>query len=318
MRIIITGGAGFLGQRLCSALVESHLKFEELVLADIILPANPTKDSRVRCLQSDLSEKNASRSLINADTGIVFHLAAVVSSQAEKEFDLGLRVNLDMTRELLEACRHERGNIRFVFASSLAVYGGKLPSVVDDATVVTPQSSYGIQKAMAELLANDYSRRKFIDGRVLRLPTICVRPGKPNLAASSFVSSIIREPLNGEPAVCPVSPGLGLWLSSPDTVIRNIIHAATLDADAFGSWRTVNLPGIGVTVQEMLEALERNTSAETVQRVTFSPDPVISRIVSSWPSVIDNSRALGLGFAVDKNFDHFIRQHRLYSKQPAG
>ncbi len=318
MQIIITGGAGFIGQRLASALLKSELQFDELLLADITLPSLFTKDGRLVCRQVDLSEPGAAQSLITNKTGILFHLAAVVSSQAEKEFDLGWRVNLDITRHLLEACRHQKTGIRFVFASSLAVYGGKLPSVVDEFTAATPQSSYGTQKAIGELLVNDYSRKKFVDGRVLRLPTICIRPGRPNQAASSFVSSIIREPLKGESAICPVSTQLGLWLSSPDTVIQNIIHAAQLDENVFGYWRTVNLPGIAVTVRQMLDSLERLTGKETLARVRFETDPAINRIVSSWPSSIDNAHALQMGFKVDTNFDEFIHQFKMYSEQPAG
>ena len=309
MHVIITGGAGFLGQRLANAILASPLAFDKLVLVDMVMPANPGNDSRVNCQQLDLSADGAAKALITPETGLVFHLAAVVSSHAEKEFDLGMTVNFDMTRQLLEACRHQKPGIRFVFASSLAVYGGQLPALVDDLTVIMPRSSYGTQKAMAELLVNDYARKNFVDGRVLRLPTICVRPGRPNLAASSFVSSIIREPLNGEPAICPVSPDLTLWLSSPATIIDNILKAATLDGAAFGDWRTVNLPGIGVTVQQMLDSLERLTDRETVNRVQFRPDPAIDAIVSSWPGTIDNTRALGLGFRVDTSFDQFITQY---------
>lgn len=309
MQIIITGGAGFLGQRLAKALVESNLAFEELVLADVILPSNPSKDNRITCRQADLSQENEAKKLITSKTEIVFHLAAVVSSQAEKDFDLGWKVNVDVTRQLLEACRHQKQGIRFVFASSLAVYGGTLPAVVSDTTAVTPRSSYGAQKAIGELMANDYSRKNFVDGRVFRLPTICVRPGRPNQAASSFVSSIIREPLNSEQAICPVSPDLSLWLSSPDTIIENIMKGAMLDAAAFGDWRTVNLPGISVTVKQMLASLERMTNKETADKVQFIPDGGINHIVSSWPAVIDNTRALQLGFTVDKTFDDFITQY---------
>jgi D-erythronate 2-dehydrogenase len=308
MQIIITGGAGFLGQRLAKALLNSSIDFDELVLVDMVVPANPG-DTTVSCMQMDLSEDGAARKIINDRTDIVFHLAAIVSSHAEKDFDLGWKVNLDITRQLLEACRQQNENIRFVFASSLAVYGGKLPAIVNDSTVVTPGSSYGTQKAIGELLVNDYTRKKFVDGRVLRLPTICVRPGKPNQAASSFVSSIIREPINGDQAICPVSPDLALWLSSPDTIIENIIKAATLDANVFGDWRTVNLPGLGVTVQQMLDSLERITDKETVSRVQFKPDDSINNIVSSWPGAIDNTRALQMGFIADNNFDQFITQY---------
>ncbi len=181
---------------------------------------------------------------------------------------------------------------------------------------MTPRSSYGAQKAMGELLVNDYSRKGFVDGVVLRLPTICVRPGRPNLAASSFVSSIIREPLRGEEAVCPVSRDLALLVSSPDTVIRNLIHAATLKTELLG-WRTINLPGITVTVQQMLDALERITNEATVDRVQFKPDEGINRIVTSWPGALDNTRALQLGFFADNSFDNFIRQHIDDNKQIA-
>jgi D-erythronate 2-dehydrogenase len=311
MKIIITGGGGFLGQRLKQALLKSNLSFNELLIADISVPPNSPEDKRVKRFQVDLSDPGAVRSLFQGNTGIVFHLAAVVSSQAEKDFDLGWRVNVDATRNLLEACRHAHEGIRFVFASSLAVYGGTLPEIVDDHTALTPQSSYGTQKAIGELMVNDYSRKNFIDGRVLRLPTICIRPGKPNQAASSFVSSIIREPLNGENAVCPVAPDLALWLSSPETVIENFIHASKLDGKVLGQSRVVNLPGIGVTVQDMLDALKRSTDIQTSKRVSFKEDAAINRIISSWPSRIDNRRALNLGFKVDANFDNFISQYRL-------
>ncbi|WP_128543227.1 D-erythronate dehydrogenase [Larkinella soli] len=307
MQIIITGGAGFLGRRLAQALLNSSLSFDTLELVDIVPPA-PVDDVRVTCRQADLSEEGAVNDLITADTGLIFHLAAVVSSHAEKDFDLGWKVNLDLTRQLLEACRHRSPGCRFVFASSLAVYGGRLPEVVTDTTAVMPRSSYGSQKAAGELLVNDYSRKGFADGRVLRLPTVCVRPGRPNQAASSFVSGIIREPIQGEPAVCPVSPDLLLWLSSPDTIVENILKAATLDAAAFGDWRTVNLPGIGVTVAQMLDSLERVAGREARERVTFRYDAAIDAIVSSWPGALDNRRALEMGFRVDGPFDGFITQ----------
>ncbi|HEU5147898.1 MAG TPA: D-erythronate dehydrogenase [Chryseosolibacter sp.] len=315
MQIIITGGAGFLGQRLKDALLDSDIAFDELLLADITEPVDMSGDPRIKTRKVDITDASTAESIISEDTRVVFHLAAVVSSQAETDFDLGWRVNVDATRNLLQRCRHARPGIRFIFASSLAVYGGKLPAVVDDTTAVTPQSSYGMEKAIGELMVNDYSRRKFLDGCALRLPTICVRPGKPNQAASSFVSSIIREPLNGEDAVCPVSPNLPLWLSSPQTVIKNLLHAMSLNTNALGPCRTVNLPGIGVTVQQMLQALERNVGDDIIRKIAFKEDPAIMRIVSSWPSHIDNGRALDLGFQVDSSFDDFIQQYRTFQKQ---
>ncbi|WP_080059171.1 D-erythronate dehydrogenase [Spirosoma aerolatum] len=314
MQLIITGGAGFLGQRLAKALVSSSIPFDELSLIDVVLPPKPIDDARISCQQLDLAEEGAAEKIISIRTGIVFHLAAIVSSHAEKDFDLGLKVNLDITRHLLEACRRQNPAIRLIFSSSLAVYGGQLPAIVDESVAVKPQSSYGAQKAIGELLVNDYTRKGFVDGRVLRLPTICVRPGRPNQAASSFVSSIIREPIQGEEAICPVAPELPLWLSSPNTVIQNILTGAILDGKTFGEWRTVNLPGISVTVQHMLDSLERIAGKEALDRVQFRPDPAINAIVSSWPGLADNTRALGLGFQVDQHFDDFIRQFMGYDR----
>jgi D-erythronate 2-dehydrogenase len=195
----------------------------------------------------------------------------------------------------------------FIFASSLAVFGGDLPTIITDTTAAMPQSSYGTQKAVAELWVNDYSRKGFIDGRVLRLPTVCVRPGKPNAAASSFASSIIREPLQGLPAICPVDPSLSLWLSSPETVTDNLMHSLTLSADRFRDSRIVNLPGLSVSVQQMIDALAKVAGPETIQHIQYQRDEAISRIVASWPSQFDISRALALGFIQDHNFEEIIQ-----------
>lgn len=308
MKVIITGGAGFLGQRLATALLQEHaLPFNELVLVDIQQPISPVNDPRVRCLAMDITEPHAAKQLVTADCSVMFHLAAIVSSHAESDFDLGMRVNFDATRQLLEAARQNAPAMKFIFTSSLAVFGGKLPPIVNDQCVVLPHSSYGAQKAMCELLINDYARKGYVDGRVLRLPTISVRPGKPNKAASSFASGIIREPLHGETSVCPVSPELALWVSSPSTVIRNFIHAATLSASQFGSSRIVNLPGISVTVQQMMSALGDVAGEQVQARVSFVPDEAINRIVASWPGNFDIQRALGLGFSADENFQQIIR-----------
>lgn len=313
MQIIITGGGGFLGQKLARALLHSSLPFSELLLVDIQEPPALT-DPRVRCLQADLTAPGVAESLISERTAVVYHLAAIVSSHAEQDFDLGWQVNLDTTRSLLEACRHARPGIRFVFTSSLAVYGGPLPELVNDGTALTPTSSYGAQKAMGELLVNDYSRKGYVDGLALRLATICVRPGKPNRAASSFVSSIIREPLQGENALCPVSPELRLWLSSPATVVANFLLAATLPR---GDARSINLPGISVTVGEMLTALTQAGGQAARDRVQFAADPAIERIVASWPGRIDNQRATALGFMADRTFAEIIDSFITHDMQEA-
>ncbi|MFA7820812.1 D-erythronate dehydrogenase [Aeromonas dhakensis] len=313
MQIIITGGGGFLGQKLARALLHSSLPFSELLLVDIQEPP-ALADPRVRCLQADLTAPRVAESLISERTAVVYHLAAIVSSHAEQDFDLGWQVNLDTTRSLLEACRHTRPGIRFIFTSSLAVYGGPLPELVNDGTALTPTSSYGAQKAMGELLVNDYSRKGYVDGLALRLPTICVRPGKPNRAASSFVSSIIREPLQGENALCPVSPELRLWLSSPATVVANFLLAATLPR---GDARSINLPGISITVGEMLTALTQAGGQAARDRVQFAADPAIERIVASWPGRIDNQRATALGFMADRTFAEIIDSFITHDMQEA-
>ncbi len=243
------------------------------------------------------------RATLTSDTAVVCHLAAVVSSEAEADFDRGMQVNLDATRQLLDACRGLPRPPRFLFASSLAVFGpdGTEPLAEDVAPM--PQSSYGTQKAIGELLVNDYSRKGFIDGRACRLPTIVVRPGRPNRAASSFASSIIREPLAGVEAICPVGAEQSMWLSSPRSAVANLIHALELPAERLGSWRTINLPGLSVTVTEMLDALARRAGREARALVRFETDPDIERLVKSWPGALDVKRPYELGFRADEDFD---------------
>lgn len=309
MKIIITGAAGFLGQRLATALLQQPhpLAFDQLILADINPPPIPIVGANVCSMALDLSSPQAAEKLIDADCQILFHLAAIVSSHAESDFDLGMQVNFTTTYYLLEAARYKAPDMKFIFTSSLAVFGGELPSVINDSVALTPQSSYGTQKAMCELLINDYSRKGFVDGRVLRLPTISVRPGKPNKAASSFASGIIREPLQGQPSICPVASDLPLWLSSPSTVVQNFIHAARLKAEDFGLLRNVNLPGITVSVKQMLQALREVAGDDVCKRVQFVPDESINRIVASWPGRFDVQRATNMGFVVDQNFIDVIR-----------
>ena len=305
MNVVITGGAGFLGQRLARELLQSS-EMRSLILADVVAPSGP-KDERVKLVQADLTDPQAAKDIIAPETTVVYHLAAVVSGQAEANFDLGMTVNCDGTRFLLEAVRHQAPGAMFIFASSLAVFGGELPAVISDSTAVMPQSSYGTEKAISELWVNDYSRRGFVDGRVLRLPTVCVRPGKPNAATSSFASSLIREPIKGEAAICPVKPDLRLWLSSPNAVVDNLVRAHSVDADAFGPTRTVNLPGITVSVAEMIESLGRVVGSSAVEKIQYEPDETISRIVGSWPSEFSVDRAIALGFEGDRTFDEIVR-----------
>jgi len=305
MKIAITGGGGFLGRRLATALL-ANSGVKQVVLADVtpILPQD--SDRRLRLLVADLADPRAAAAVV-AEADMIFHLAAVVSGQAETEFDLGMRVNLDATRNLLDAARAAGRRPRFVFTSSLAVYGPPLPEVVTDDTAVHPQSSYGVQKAIAELLVFDYSRKGYVDGRILRLPTVCVRPGKPNAAASSFVSGIIREPLRGERAMCPVGADQELWLSSPHAAVANLVRAGSLGPAALGDKRVINVPGITVTVAGMIAALGKVAGPAAAERISFGDSPVVRRIVSSWPSRFDVTRALGLGFSQDPDFESLIR-----------
>lgn len=317
MKVLITGGAGFLGKRLARRLLElgsltgadgGKRQIEQLVLLDVVA-AEGFHDPRVRVVTGDIADTALLDSVIDADTVSVFHLAAIVSGQAEADFDLGMRINLDASRQLLDVCRSRGHTPRVVFTSSVAVYGGALPDTVLDTTALNPRSSYGVQKAIGELLVGDYSRRGFIDGRVLRLPTISVRPGRPNKAASSFASGIIREPLQDQEAICPVSKETRLWLLSPRQAIESLIVGHELEAKVLETGRTVNLPGISVTVAEMVAALEKLSSRETVQLIRWQPDPVVERIVGSWPGRWDVTRATAMGFSCDKDFEAIVRAY---------
>jgi len=307
MKILITGGAGFLGKRLVARLL-ARADIDGIVLVDMA-PAEGFADPRVRTVAGDIADSTLMASLVDARTAGVFHLAAVVSGQAEADFELGMRINLDASRLLLDLCRQRGHKPRVVFTSSVAVYGGDLPDVVTDDLALRPASSYGTQKAIAELLLADYSRRGFVDGRVLRLPTVSVRPGLPNKAASSFASGIIREPLNGEDAVCPVAPETRLWLLSPRCAIDCLIHGFDLDADALGRQRAINLPGITVTAGEMVASLRRVAGEEVASRVHWERDAAIERIVGTWPGAWNAARAETLGFKGDANFEQVVRAY---------
>ncbi|MFT5193321.1 MAG: nucleoside-diphosphate-sugar epimerase [Cellvibrionaceae bacterium] len=310
MRILITGGAGFLGRRLGLALLEKYsADIESLTIFDRMTPADLPADDRLKTIAGDITDEATVQTLIKAEPTHIFHLAAVVSGEAEKDFDLGMRVNLIATQAMLEACRQLTTPPIFIMTSSVAVFGGDMPDVIVDGTAPTPQSSYGTQKAICELLVNDYSRRGFVDGRVLRVPTVVVRAGKPNAATSSFASGIIREPLNGERAICPISAETALWLMSPRQAVWSLLHALTIPADAFGSSRTISLPGLTVTVQGMVDSLRSISGSEVADRIDWLPDPFIERIVGSWPARFQPTRALELGFSADVSFDDIVRSY---------
>jgi nucleoside-diphosphate-sugar epimerase len=317
MRILITGGAGFLGARLARAILARDTLTDargrtrpvrEIVLLDVVAPPD-LGDSRVRAIVGDLADAAVIDRALTAETDSVFHLAAVVSGQAEADFDLGMRVNLDATRLLLERCRRLAAPPKFVFTSSLAVFGGPLPDPVGDDAPVMPQASYGAQKAIGEFLVYDMTRKGFLDGRSLRLPTVTVRPGKPNKAASSFASGIIREPLAGVDALCPVSPETRMWVISPRAVIANMLIGHEASAGAFGHTRSINVPGIAVAVGEMVAALARVAGDAVASRVQWRQDPAIDRIVSTWPANFAPKLGPALGMRGDPDFDGIVRAY---------
>jgi nucleoside-diphosphate-sugar epimerase len=324
--VVITGGAGFLGARLARELLtagglavagEPAQELSRLTLADRTpVPADLAADPRVSAATGDLVEllsspDGAADLLDGAD--VVFHLAAAVSGECEADFDLGLHANLRATQALLAACRKPDSSPVVVYASSLAVFGapgGFSPGAhVDDETLPVPQTSYGTQKVMGEYLLADYTRKGFLRGRALRLVTVSVRPGKPNAAASGFMSGIIREPLAGQCAACPVGPDTEVALASPAKAIAGLLRAAQASDDEWGGRTAVNLPALTVTVREMVAALARVAGPETAALVDWSPDPVIAEIVRGWPARVRSARAARLGLTADADFDSIIRAH---------
>lgn len=329
MRVVITGGAGFLGKLLAAKILargaltdaEGQIRdVDELVLVDMA-PASGEAwidDPRVSQVIGDVADRSVLAQAMTANTGSVFHLAAVVSGQAEADFDIGMHVNVDATRALLELTRLLPKAPKFVFTSSIAVFGGTLPAVLPDDQALTPQGSYGAQKAMCELLVSDMSRRGMIDGRSLRLPTVTVRPGKPNKAASSFASGIIREPLAGVEAICPTSPDTRMWVQSPPRVIENLLIGHEAPAATLVNTRSISVPGITVSVREMVESLRRVAGDAVAARVTWQPDPVIDRLVSSWPQAFSAERGRALGMTADASFDDMVRAYVTYMNSTGG
>jgi nucleoside-diphosphate-sugar epimerase len=318
MRIVITGGGGFIGFKLARALLERGTlagtdgalqKIARITLVDQAFPANLPKDPRLETLAGDISDPKFAARAIAPETASVFHLAAVVSAAAEADFDLGMRVNLQGMRNVLEQARKCARPPRLVFASSVAAFGGELPKVLDDSTTPAPQTSYGSQKVIGEYLVSDFSRKGYIDGRSLRLPTVVVRPGKANAAASSFASAVVREPLNGVAYECPLPYETGVWLLSPRRVVDAFMHAHDLPAAKWGSNRVVNLPGITVTVAEMIAAMGKIAGSHVVKRVSCKLDARIDAIVKTWPVRFATPRALALGFRADPGIEAVIRDY---------
>jgi nucleoside-diphosphate-sugar epimerase len=315
MKILVTGGAGFLGQQLTRALLDrgslrlasGDAKIDRVVCFD--QTAGVLQDPRVDYVTGDISDPATVRGLVDRDTAVVVHLAAVVSGGAEADFDLGMRVNLDGTRLLLEACRAAGHQPRVLFTSSIAVFGGDLPPVVTDATTPTPQGSYGVQKLIGELLVQDFSRKGYIDGRSVRVPTVVVRPGLPNAAASGFASGIIREPLAGVEAILPVDPSTQMWVASPRTVVAMFLHALELTPQDWGWNRSVNLPGLVVGMDEELAALREVAGEQAVALVRHQPDEKVLKLVRTWAARFDTARALSMGFRADPDFATIVRNY---------
>ncbi len=280
-----------------------------LTLFDMAFPATLPQDPRLETIAGDISAPGMLAKVVTPDTQSIFHLASVVSSGAEADFDLGWRVNLDGARTLLELVRKCEKPPRFLFSSSVAAFGGDLPAVLDDSTTPNPQTSYGAQKVCCEYLVTDYTRKGYIDGRSLRLPTIVVRPGKPNLAASSFASGVLREPLNGVISECPVSLDTDVWLLSPGRCVESFIHAHETLSSAWGMSRVLNLPGITAPVSGMVEAMRRVAGDAAAQRVVYKPDERIQKIVAGWPVKFRTPRALAMGFKPDVDLDSVVRAY---------
>jgi nucleoside-diphosphate-sugar epimerase len=317
MHILIIGAAGMVGRKLSAALAKTGevggKAISKFTLADVVAPEAFAFSGEVKTHAIDLSEPASAATLIASRPDLIFHLAAIVSGEAEANFEKGYRINLDGTRYLLEAIRLEAAKApylpRLVFTSSIAVFGAPFPEAIGDEFFNTPLTSYGTQKAICELLLNDYSRKGFVDGIGIRLPTITIRPGKPNAAASGFFSNILREPLVGQEAVLPVSKDVRHWFASPRAAIGFLTHAATLDTSKLGWRRTLSVPGLSTTVGEEIEALRRVAGDKAVKLIRDEPDARIISMVDGWPKNFAAKRAEALGFTAEKSFDEIIRIH---------
>jgi D-erythronate 2-dehydrogenase len=316
MKVLVIGGGGMLGAKLISRMVASGQisgqPMTKLIRQDAVLcPPPPTAAFQIDTELGDLSLPGEAEKLIASKPDLIFHLAAIVSGEAEDDFEKGYRINMDGTRLLLEAIRKAGGGYRpkLVFTSSIAVFGKPFPEAIDDEFFTTPLTSYGTQKAIGELLVNDYSRRGFVDGLSLRMPTVCVRPGKPNKAASGFFSNIIREPLAGQAAILPVSDTVRHWHVSPRSAVGQLLHAAELDTATVGTRRTLTMPGLSCTVAEQIAALEKVAGPNVTKLIKREPDEKIMRIVDGWPQNFDPQRAIALGFKAETSFEDIVRIH---------
>ncbi len=318
MHVLIIGAAGMVGRKLAERLARDGQlggkAVDRMTLADVIEPSAPAGFSGQAKLETaDLSVPGTSERLIADRPDVIFHLAAIVSGEAELDFDKGYRINLDGTRYLFDAIRLAHGADgyypRMVFTSSVAVFGAPLPYPISDDFHTTPLTSYGTQKAICELLLSDYSRRGFFDGVGIRLPTICIRPGKPNKAASGFFSNILREPLIGKEAVLPVPEDIRHWHASPRSAVGFLLHGATIDTGLVGPRRNLSMPGVSATVGEQIEALHRIAGEKAVKLIRREPDEMIIRMVSGWAPGFEATRATALGFTAETSFDEIIRVH---------
>ena len=316
MKILIMGGAGMIGQKLLNLILKkeeiNNEKISEITLFDIIdAPYPQDTNILINSTSGDISDEKVSKNLVSSRPDIIFHLAAIVSGQAEQEFDLGWNINAKGSWGLFEAIRQQGEDYcpRLIFTSSIAVFGAPFPEKIPDDFFTTPLTSYGAQKAISELLLADYSRKNMVDGVSIRLPTICVRPGKPNLAASGFFSGIIREPLNGQEAILPVNTDVRHWHATPRAAAGFLIHAAEIDSSKLNDRITLNMPGLSVTVQEQIDALQSVAGSDVVKLIKHQPDPTIQKIVSGWARDFDTRRSIELGFKAETSFEEIIKTY---------
>lgn len=313
MHILILGAAGMVGRKLFERLArDGHLGGKSItsaLLHDVVEPTPPAAPFPVKTATGDLSGEGAIDALLATEPSVLFHLAAIVSGEAEADFDKGYRVNLDATWKLFEALRLKGQTPRVVFTSSIAVFGAPFPDAISDEFLLAPLTSYGTQKAIGELLLADYTRKGFFDGIGIRLPTICVRPGTPNKAASGFFSNIMREPLSGKRAVLPVSEDVRHWHASPRAAVAFLIHAATIDGARVGPRRNLAMPGLSCTVGEQIAALREVAGERVVGLIDRVPDDTIARIVAGWPRNFDARRARDLGFEAEARFVDILQVH---------